>query len=286
MLAIIGGSGFYAWEGAHVSAQEINTPFGTPSAPITTAVFEDGKKCLFLPRHGATHGLLPSEINYRANIWALKKIGARQVISVSACGSLREDIAPGDFIIPTQYFDHTRGVRARTFFGDGLIGHVSSANPVCPQLSEALAAAANEAKNSADEYQVHANKTYACVEGPRLGTRAESFFLRDAAKADIVGMTNIPEVFLAQEAQLCYATLAICTDYDCWLDDPSRHATVEAIIQRFGESIARARRVLARLIKTPPPLDEKHRQAMSAAVMTPPAVRTAAHQELLEVLLA
>lgn len=286
MLAIIGGSGFYTWEGAKLSTHDIQTPFGAPSAPITTAVFDDGQQCLFLPRHGNAHQLLPSDINYRANIWALKKSGAKQIISVSACGSLREEIAPGDFIIPRQYFDHTRGMRARTFFGDGLIGHISSAQPVCGQLSAALAAAALAAKTSPDEYQVHDHKTYACVEGPRLGTRAESFFLRDAAKADIVGMTNIPEVFLALEAQICYATLAICTDYDCWLDDPARHATVETIIKRFGESIARARRVLANIIHTPPPTDEKHRQAARSAVMTPPAAQTAAHKELLEVLLA
>ena len=280
MLAIIGGSGFYQMEGAKASSQEMSTPFGAPSAAITSLTFADGRRALFLPRHGPAHQLLPSEINYRANIWALKKAGARQIIAVSACGSLREEIRPGDFAIPSQYFDHTRG-RARTFFGDGLVGHVSSAKPACPLLSAALAEACEKLG-----FAIHSDKTYACVEGPRLGTRAESLFLRDAAGADIVGMTNAPEVFLAMEAQISYATLAVCTDYDCWKDDPAAHATVEAIIARFGESIARARQAVAAIIAAPPPTDEQHRRAASAAVLTPPETQTQAHKELLKVLLA
>ena len=280
MLAIIGGSGFYQMEGAKASSQEMSTPFGAPSAAITSLTFADGRRALFLPRHGPAHQLLPSEINYRANIWALKKAGARQIIAVSACGSLREEIRPGDFAIPSQYFDHTRG-RTRTFFGDGLVGHVSSAKPACPLLSAALAEACEKLG-----FAIHSDKTYACVEGPRLGTRAESLFLRDAAGADIVGMTNAPEVFLAMEAQISYATLAVCTDYDCWKDDPAAHATVEAIIARFGESIARARQAVAAIIAAPPPTDEQHRRAASAAVLTPPEAQTQAHKELLKVLLA
>ena len=280
MLAIIGGSGFYQMEGAKASSQEMSTPFGAPSAAITSLTFADGRRALFLPRHGPAHQLLPSEINYRANIWALKKAGARQIIAVSACGSLREEIRPGDFAIPSQYFDHTRG-RARTFFGDGLVGHVSSAKPACPLLSAALAEACEKLG-----FAIHSDKTYACVEGPRLGTRAESLFLRDAAGADIVGMTNAPEVFLAMEAQISYATLAVCTDYDCWKDDPAAHATVEAIIARFGESIARARQAVAAIIAAPPPTDEQHRCAASAAVLTPLEAQTQAHKELLKVLLA
>ena len=280
MLAIIGGSGFYQMEGAKASSQEMSTPFGAPSAAITSLTFADGRRALFLPRHGPAHQLLPSEINYRANIWALKKAGARQIIAVSACGSLREEIRPGDFAIPSQYFDHTRG-RARTFFGDGLVGHVSSAKPACPLLSAALAEACEKLG-----FAIHSDKTYACVEGPRLGTRAESLFLRDAAGADIVGMTNAPEVFLAMEAQISYATLAVCTDYDCWKDDPAAHATVEAIIARFGESIARARQAVAAIIAAPPPTDEKHRRAASTAVLTPPEAQTQAHKELLKILLA
>ena len=256
------------------------TPFGAPSAPVLEFSFGENK-ALFMPRHGIGHRLLPSEINYRANIWALKKAGARQVVAVSACGSLREEIRPGDFIIPGQYFDNTRGKREGSFFGGGLVGHVSTASPACPSLSAALLAACG-----AEGFAAHGEKTYACVEGPRLGTRAESFFLRDSAGADIVGMTNVPEAFLAREAQLCYASLAVCTDYDCWRENPEEHATVEAIIARFGESISRARRVVSALLKNPPPVDEAHRRASAGAVMTPPEARTAAHNELLEVLLA
>ena len=279
MLGIIGGSGFYQMDGASVvNRQEIDTPFGNPSAALTEVEY-DGQRVIFLPRHGDAHTLLPSEINYRANIWALKQAGVRQVLSVSACGSLCGDIKPGDFIAPTQYFDHTKGIRARTFFGDGLVGHISTAQPTCPTLGAAVATAAQ-----AGGHTLHRDKTYVCVEGPRLGTRSESFFLRDAVKADIVGMTNVPEAFLALEAQICYATLAIATDYDCWMDDPAEHVTVEAVIQRFGESIARARDVVLRLISSSPPVDEAHRQIISKAILTPPAARRPEHEKLLAVL--
>ena len=277
MLAIIGGSGFYQLDDGE--QKHISTPFGDPSGPIT--VCDD---VLFLARHGAGHRLLPSEINYRANIWALKSLGARRVIAVSACGSLRRDIAPGDFIFPRQYFDNTRGRRDMTFFGDGLVAHISSAESSSAKLRDALAAAAADLA-----YRFHNGGVYACVEGPRLGTRAESFFLRDAIKADIVGMTNIPEVFLAREAQLSYATLAVATDYDCWLDDPNMHVTTQMVIQRFGESIGKARNIIKHIIASPPQFDEedeKHRRALSEAILTPPAAQTEKHKKLLEVLLA
>ncbi|MGI9338378.1 MAG: MTAP family purine nucleoside phosphorylase [Gammaproteobacteria bacterium] len=277
MLAVIGGSGFYQL--ANGEQKQVSTPFGDPSGPVTIC---DG--ALFLARHGAGHRLLPSEINYRANIWALKSLGARRIIAVSAAGSLRHKIAPGDFILPSQYFDHTRGRRASTFFGDGLVAHVSSAESSSTKLRDALAAAAAQLG-----YQCHNGGIYACVEGPRLGTRAESFFLRDAIKADIVGMTNIPEVFLAREAQLSYATLAIATDYDCWLDDPAQHVTTQMVIQRFGESIAKAREMINSIIASPPQFDEedeKHRRALAEAVLTPPEAQSAQHKKILEVLRA
>ena len=171
MLAIIGGSGFYQMEGAKASSQEMSTPFGAPSAAITSLTFADGRRALFLPRHGPAHQLLPSEINYRANIWALKKAGARQIIAVSACGSLREEIRPGDFAIPSQYFDHTRG-RTRTFFGDGLVGHVSSAKPACPLLSAALAEACEKLG-----FAIHSDKNLRLRGGAALGdSRRESIF--------------------------------------------------------------------------------------------------------------
>ena len=274
MLAIIGGSGFYQLGDG--KQKQVSTPFGDPSAPITIC-----GNTLFLPRHGIGHRLLPSDINYRANIWALKSLGARQVISVSAAGSLRREIAPGDFILPSQYFDHTRGKRVATFFGDGLVAHISSAESSSPLLRGALAQAAKELGHN-----IHNGGTYACVEGPRLGTRAESFFLRDAVKADIVGMTNIPEVFLAREAQLSYTTLAIATDYDCWLDDPAQHATTQMVIRRFGESIAKAQVMVKKIMASPPKPDDKHRRALAEAILTPPQAQTAAHKELLAILLA
>lgn len=280
MLGVIGGSGFYQLDGVEVVEQRaLETPYGDPSAPLTIARC-GGADIAFLPRHGGAHALLPSEINYRANIWALKAAGVRQLVAVSAVGSLRQDIAPGDFAVPAQYIDHTKGIRARTFFGGGLVAHVSTAQPVCPALSAALAAAAAAAGNT-----VHSGKTYACVEGPRLGTRAESFFLRDGMGADLVGMTNVPEVFLAREAQISYATLAVVTDYDCWLDDPAQHVTVEEVIQRFGESIGRAKGVVAALCAAPPAVNEAHRQVLEASVLTPPAAHSEAHKRLLALLM-
>ena len=281
-LGIIGGSGFYKMDDFRaVETREVETPFGAPSAPLTFAESENGT-AVFLPRHGERHQFLPSEVNYRANIWALKECGVRRVIAVSAAGSLREDFAPGHFAVPSEYFDNTKGIRARTFFGEGLIAHVSTARAACPQMSAALIRAARDL-----DFPVLENATYACVEGPRLGSRAESFFLRDAVKADAVGMTNVPEAFLAREAQMCYATLAIATDYDCWMDDPSRHVTVDEVIRRFGESVGRAKKVLARVLENGlPEVDEKYRRALDAAILTPEAAFTDRHRELLAVLRA
>ncbi|MCH9757954.1 MAG: S-methyl-5'-thioadenosine phosphorylase [Proteobacteria bacterium] len=281
MLGIIGGSGFYAIDGLEIIEQrQVETPYGAPSAPLVIARHQSEKQSeiAFLPRHGGSHTLLPSEINYRANIWALKSCGVRQLVAVSAVGSLRHDLAPGDFVVPTQYIDHTKGIRERTFFGNGLVAHVSTATPVCPTLSTALADAA------AAHHTVHRDKTYVCVEGPRLGSRAESFFLRDAMNADIVGMTNVPEVFLAREAQISYATLAVVTDFDCWLDDPAQHVTVEEVIRRFGDSITRAKQVIATIAAAPPPVDDAHRCVLHASVLTPPPARTDAHRALLDIL--
>lgn len=266
MLAIIGGTGLYKIDGLEViSEEEVETPFGKPSAPLARCR-SGGREFLFLPRHGAGHQFLPHEINYPANIFALKQAGARMVIGFSAVGSLREEIAPGDFAVPAQYFDWTRGTRERTFFGNGIAAHVSTAIPTCPQLTDWIANAAKDLG-----YTLHVGKTYACVEGPRLGTKAESHFMRMAG-CDLVGMTNIPEVFLAREAQLCYATIGISTDYDCWMDDPSRHVSVAEVIARFGGSLERAQSLLIKLLGLPDPeIDETYRQALKDAVLTPDA---------------
>ena len=282
MLGIIGGSGFYQLDGLEVTEQrEIQTPYGAPSAAVVFARTDNGNNVAFLPRHGTRHSLLPSEINYRANIFALKSVGVKQLISISAVGSLREDLAPGDFVLPSQYVDNTKGRQATTFFGDGLVAHVSTAKPTCALLSGALQQAAKALK-----YTVHTDKTYVCVEGPRLGTQAESFFLRDSIKADVVGMTNVPEVFLAREAQISYATLAIITDYDCWMNDPIHHVTVAQVIKKFGDSVIRAKKVIAQVTAIPPNTDEKHRCALAEALLTPPEAHSDSHKALLAVLSA
>lgn len=238
MLGIIGGSGLYDLEGMALGKEHsIETPFGAHSDGIKEGQFH-GRKVFFLSRHGTGHRLLPHEINYRANIFALKKLGVKQVISISAVGSLREEIAAGDLVVPDQFFDHTRGKRQYSFFGDGVAGHVSMAEPVCPALTKDIAHAAAQIRQP-----LHTAKTYACVEGPRLGTRAESLFLRQIG-ADIVGMTNVPEVFLAREAQMAYATIAISTDYDCWQDDPRQHVSVDKVFEVYGKSLQKVKALL------------------------------------------
>src|SRR6202521_4957474 len=206
MIGIIGGTGLYQMDELQVTeVREVTTPFGSPSAPIVLGMLQ-GRNVAFLARHGLNHDLLPSEVNYRGNIWALKSLGVRTVIGVWAVGGLREEIRPGDLALPSQYLDFTRGTRAASFFGGGLVAHISSAQPTCHATAALIARVAR-----AGAVALHEDKTYACVEGPRLGTRAESLFLR-AAGADIVGMTNVPEAFLALEAQLGYCTIAGATD--------------------------------------------------------------------------
>ncbi len=267
MLAIIGGTGIYALEGLEILQQhQLNTPYGSPSAPLVRGRLS-GQEVCFLARHGQAHQLLPSEVNYRANIWALKSIGVTEVIGVSAVGSLRQEIAPGDLSIPDQYFDFVKGDRERTFFGNGLVAHVSTAEPTCNTLTSELVQAGSDLNLT-----INTGKTYGCVDGPRLGTRAESLFLRGAAGCDLVGMTNVPEVFLAREAQLCYSTLCIATDYDCWLEDPDQHVSVEQVIARYGASLERAKTVLHQLIRRRS--ERVHdqgcscRQALACAVLT------------------
>jgi 5'-methylthioadenosine phosphorylase len=218
MLAVIGGTGLYELNGLEVLERISGaTPFGEPSGDIVRGRL-NGHTLLFLARHGSGHRLLPHEVNYRANIYALKRAGATQVLGFSAVGSLVHRVAPGDLAMPEQYFDWTRGPRERTFFGDGVAAHISTAKPVSAALVDACAAAAQ-----AHGITLHRGLTYACVEGPRLGTQAESHFMRQAG-CHLVGMTNVPEVFLAREAQMGYATVGIATDYDCWLEDDSQQS--------------------------------------------------------------
>lgn len=263
MLAIIGGTGFYQIEGLEIKEeQNIDTPFGSPSAPIVRAML-NGRDLLFIPRHGPNHEFLPHEINYRANIFALKKTGATRIISVSATGSLQEAIHPGELVIPSQYFDWTRGRRQASFFGDGLSAHISTAEPVCSALTRWIA---DHAANM--NLPLHTGKTYACVEGPRLGTKAESHFLR-LAGCDLVGMTNVPEAFLAKEAQMCYAAICIITDYDCWKEDPSHHASLASVLARYAESIQKVQTLLRALMGSDlPPAHPDCRTSLKDAVIT------------------
>ena len=266
MLAIIGGTGVTMLQGLEITeSMTVSTPFGTPSAPIQKGRI-GAQEILFLSRHGEGTHHLPHEVNYRANIFALKSLGTTQIIGISAVGSLREEIAPGDLALPTQYFDWTRGRRAASFFGEGVAAHVSTANPVSAALADWV-----HAKALALGIRVHADVTYGCVEGPRLGTRAESHFLR-LAGCDLVGMTNVPEVFLAREAQICYATIGIATDYDCWLDDPEKHVTVSSIFTLYRQSLSKVMTLLQALLQeTPPAEDAAIRTALAYSMLSTPA---------------
>ena len=279
MLAVIGGTGIYAMDGLEVLATKAcETPFGAPSGPVVRGRM--GKQeMLFLARHGAGHQLLPHEVNYRANIYALKACGATQLVGISAVGSLREDIAPGDLAIPSQYFDWTRGQRKTTFFGDGMAGHVSTATPVSQNLADWIGGHAGQLG-----IRLHRDVTYGCVEGPRLGTRAESHFLRQAG-CDLVGMTNVPEVFLAREAQICYATIGIATDYDCWMEDPAKHVNASGIFALYRESLLKALSLLrAMLNDARPPEEAEIRQALAFAMLSDADGMTAVQREWFGVL--
>ena len=280
MLAIIGGSGLYELDGLRIEHEHRMTrAFGVEDWTMVEGTYHD-QDVLFLARHGANHALLPSEVNYRANIFALKQLGARRVVGISASGSLRQELKPGDLALVAQYFDHTRGQRAYSFFGQGVVAHVSTAYPACPSLSADIAQAAERCGQP-----IHQGKTYGCVEGPRLGTRAESFFLRDAARCDLVGMTNVPEAFLAREAQLAYCAICLVTDYDCWMDDPAQHVSVDAFLATYQGATAKARQLVGELLQRPfseTPADV--RQALAGAVLTPDDALTATQRGWLEVL--
>lgn len=279
MLAIIGGTGVYRMPGMEVVAEEeVETPFGAPSSPIVRGRFGT-REILFVARHGQRHQFLPHEVNYRANLYALKQRGATQVLGVSAVGSLQKELAPGDLAVPAQYFDWTRGRRANTYFGNGIAAHVSTASPVSRQLTDWVSSHASRL-----DLRLHTGLTYAGVEGPRLGTRAESLFLQQAG-CHMVGMTNVPEAFLAREAQLCYATIGVVTDYDCWLDDPQQHVQANAIFALYNESLKKVYRMLESLLADDLPAEEPEiRQALKQALLTPPDAISEEQQAWLQVL--
>ena len=279
MIGLLGGTGLYRMDELQLEeAREVATPFGAPSSKLMLGRLR-GKPVAFLARHGVDHDRLPGEVNYRANIWALKSVGARTVVGVSATGSLREGLAPGDLALPSQYLDFTRGGRAASFFGNGIVAHVSTAQPVCMATSRLVADCAARLG-----LPIQVGQTYACVEGPRLGTRAESRFLR-AAGADLVGMTNVPEAFLACEAQLGYASIAVVTDYDCWLDDPAQHVTAEMALRLFRENLGRVQQLLATVVEHH--VDDESRpcrQSLRHALVTPRERLTPSQRELVDFL--
>lgn len=277
-IGVIGGSGFYDLPGAtgHETV-EVATPFGPPSDALTLATAA-GRRVIFLARHGRGHRLLPSEINTRANLYALKLLGATHVLSISAVGSLREQIAPGHVVIPRQILDRTVA-RPSTFFGSGIVAHVSLADPTCNRVGDVLVTAARATAGTV----VHATGTSVCIEGPQFGTRAESELMR-AWGGDIVGMTAMPEARLAREAELCYATLALATDYDCWHASDVTMAGVLAVMRANTE---RARTILGHaLAALDPSAACPCQRSLDAALATPVELIDSAARERLAPILA
>lgn len=238
-IGIIGGSGFYHIDGIkNIKSVAVKTPFGEPSSEFVTGVLEE-KEVVFLARHDKGHKLLPSEINYRANIYGMKKMGVDSIISVSACGSLKEELKPLDIVVPLQFVDRTNYGRKMTFFGEGIVAHIAFSEPVCSHLAEVLYRSGLKAGAA-----MHLGGTYLNMEGPQFSTKAESYLYR-AWGMDIIGMTNLAEAKLAREAEICYATLACITDYDCWhTDQEAESVTVEMIIQNLLKNVQTAKNIV------------------------------------------
>jgi 5'-methylthioadenosine phosphorylase len=243
-LGVIGGSGLYAMEGlSRVKAVRIATPFGKPSDEFIIGTLE-GRRVAFLPRHGKGHRILPTEINYRANIYGMKKLGVERIISVSAVGSMKEEIKPGDIVIPDQFYDHTRH-RQSTFFGNGIVAHVGMAEPVCGSLCQVLIDAGRSAGAT-----IHRGGTYLCMEGPQFSTRGESLIYR-TWNVDVIGMTNATEAKLAREAEICYSTIALATDYDCW-HHCEEAVTVEAVLEVMKHNVETSKAMIRAAVRMVP----------------------------------
>lgn len=262
-IGVIGGSGLYEMEGLEgVEAHAIHTPFGNPSDQVIIGRIE-GRKVCFLPRHGVGHRLLPHEINHRANIWALRSLGVRWLISVTAVGSLREELAPRDIVVPDQLIDRTGTAAQHTFFGNGISAHVGFADPYCGDLRALLLAAARP-----HAARLHDGGTYLCMNGPAFSTRAEAAMHRMMG-ADLIGMTNGPEARLAREAEISAAALALVTDYDCWKEDETA-VEVDAVIENLHANSALAKKIVRNVIPQIPKTPESaaHR-SLETAVFTP-----------------
>lgn len=275
-VAVIGGSGIYKLEAIKVKNQhKVTTPFGEPSAEVMECEV-DGHSFYFLPRHGLGHRHTPSEVNYRANIFALKKLGVNTIVSISAVGSLQEAYAPRHFVVVDQFIDWTKGLRKRTFFDEGMVGHVSAADPVEASLKNRLYEACQKAGITS-----HLGGSYVCIEGPQFSTRAESNIYRQFG-ASVIGMTNVPEAFLAKEAGMAYATVAMITDYDCWKEE---HCTVQEIMAVMKDNYVSAQKFVLQaipdLVKNPISFTPENQYA----VITDPSLLTPRHKEILEVVL-
>jgi 5'-methylthioadenosine phosphorylase len=276
-IGIIGGSGLYNMPGLE-NAREVRlkTPFGDPSDALVVGTLE-GKRVAFLARHARGHRFMPSEINYRANIHAMKQLGVERIISVSAVGSLQEELKPLDFLIPEQFYDRTRH-RVSTFFGGGVVAHVGFDKPVCSQLTALLGNACDQRK-----VRVHRGGTYICMEGPQFSTQAEAHVHRQL-RFEVIGMTNVTEAKLAREAEICYATVAMITDYDCWHPDHAS-VTLDEIISNLNKNTENAQNVLREAVRAMPDARTcKCSAALAHAIITDPAVIPAAARKRLAVI--
>jgi 5'-methylthioadenosine phosphorylase len=273
-VGVIGGSGLYDIEGlTSTRSIRVRTPFGSPSDAITVGSLE-GIRVAFLSRHGQGHLLNPSGINYRANIFALKSLGVSHVISISAVGSMKESIHPGEVVVPDQFIDLTKR-RTSTFFDDGVVAHVAFGEPVCAELAQVLLSAGEKVGAN-----VHRSGTYLCMEGPQFSTKAESRLYRQWG-VDVIGMTNMPEAKLAREAELCYATLALVTDYDCW-HETEEAVTVEAVLGTLHRNVALAKQILRSAMPSfANPIDCPCHRALDNAILTAPKrIPTAVRKKL------
>ncbi len=275
---VIGGSGLYSMPGLDVLDEvTVQTPFGEPSDSYVVGELS-GRRVVFLPRHGRQHGILPGELNFRANIYGFKKLGVDRIVSVSAVGSMKEKIEPLHIVLPDQFIDRTRG-RAETFFGAGVVAHVSMADPVCAELHGTLSQAARAAGAT-----VWPEGTYICIEGPTFSTRAESELYRSWG-VDVIGMTNMPEAKLAREAEICYATCALVTDYDCW-HEAEEAVSGQMVLENLKKNVRTARRILTELIAAlPAERSCECADALSTSLVTRPEQMPPGTREKLDVII-
>lgn len=276
-IGVIGGSGLYEMDGLEkVETLDLQTPWGKPSGEIVKG-YLSGTELLFLPRHGRGHKIMPSSINYRANIYAMKMLNVNWIISVSAVGSMKDEIVPGNIVIPDQFIDLTRK-RESTFFVNGIVAHVSMADPVCPHLSRILFESARSSGAT-----VHMGGTYICIEGPQFSTRGESELYRKW-DVDVIGMTNMPEAKLAREAEICYSTMALSTDYDCWHDEHDE-VTVDSLTETLRKNVDTAKSVIKGLTASiPDKMECECGSSLKSSIITPQSEITSADREKVDVL--